>query len=293
MRKSYGNYDKRKGQFEFICLRNDDLQFVFNHLCFEMKDHNYAQISPGFISRTLVDKNFQRNINSLHFLIEGEAELHFQGKTMRLTAGDVFIIGCRVGCTWEYLKPSREITILFNLSLGNLDDLFSGVEKPIIISNQADTVAQMQRHMESEEYPGLFAMRNICMECVTGTLVNSGVDLAHHIRITQKYEHVFRYITEHLSVKLHIDELARSTNYSTGFFTKSFVRDNGMTVKQYIHDKVMAEVEQRLIYTDLPLTEIADQFGFCELSYFTRWFKRHKGCTPSAYRHKLKALAAR
>jgi AraC-like DNA-binding protein len=131
------------------------------------------------------------------------------------------------------------------------------------------------------------------MEKILEFLQKSGLDLARHIQVTRKYEKVFQYITENLSMNLHIDEIAKNTNYSIGFFTKSFVRDNGMTVKQYIHDKVMSEVEQRLIYTNQPLAEMAEEYGFCELSYFTRWFKRYKNCAPSEYRKKLQGMAAK
>lgn len=293
MRKYNGNYNEKTKQFEFTCLRQEDLQFVFNNLRFELRDHNYAEIQPGYVSLTLVDKNFQRNIDSLHFLIEGEAELHFREKTVKLSAGDVFLIGNRVGCSWEYTKPAREITLLFNFYLGNLDDLFSGVREPMIISGEFATVQRMEELFREESPGALFAMRNLCLEYLLRMLKESKMDLAHHIQVTQKYEKVFQYITENLSMELRIEEIARNTNYSIGFFTKSFVRDNGMTVKQYIHDKVMSEVEQCLIYSNQPLSEIAEAYGFCELSYFTRWFKKYKHCTPSEYRRKLEALAAK
>lgn len=293
MRKSYGKYSQNDEEFDFICLHNEELQFVFNNLRFDWKDHNCAEIRPGFISRTLWEQNFHRSINSIHFLLEGEAVLRIREKTMRLRAGDVFLIGNRVGCQWEYVAPSKEITLLFNLYLGSLDDLFDGVREPMILSGQETLVEEMHRLFAQAGVPAVFAMRNLCMEKILEFLQKSGLDLARHIQVTQKYEKVFQYITENLSMNLHIDEIAKNTNYSIGFFTKSFVRDNGMTVKQYIHDKVMSEVEQRLIYTKQPLAEIAEEYGFCELSYFTRWFKRYQNCAPSEYRKKLQGMAAK
>ena len=117
MIKSHGKQNKLTGNFEFICLRNEDIQFLFNNLRFEIKDHNYAEINPGFISRSLSDKDFQHTINSLHFLIDGEAVLDFKGRKTVLHTGDIFIIGNHVKCSWEYTKPTREITLLFNIYL--------------------------------------------------------------------------------------------------------------------------------------------------------------------------------
>lgn len=290
MIKSHGKYIPEKNKFEFISLRNEELQFIYNHLSFELKDHNYSRINPGFISRSLVDQDFQHTINSLHFLIQGSATLSFEGQTIRLNAGDIFMIGNHVKCSWEYECESKEITLLFNLYLGNLDDLFSELSRPLIFHDCLEDTMKIQALFENEGYLSLFEMKNLCMEYTVKFLESSHIDLNDHIGLVKKYEKVFQYITENLSMNLRLEELAKQTNYSVSFFTKNFARDNKITVKQYIHDKLMSQIEQLLIYSDLSLTEISNQFEFCELSYFTRWFKRYKGCTPSEYRKELRKM---
>lgn len=293
MIKSGGNYDKNTGKFEFISLRSEDMQFLFNNLSLELKDHNYSEIRPGFVSRTLCDKDFQHTINSLHFLIEGGAVLDFGGKRTELAAGDVFVIGNHVKCSWEYTEPSKEITLLFNIYLGNFNDLFGSVSKPLILSGNHESTAYAERLFVDDNCFSTFRFKDLCMEFIEEFLRMSGVDLANHITLAKKYENVFKYITEHLSMKLRIKELAENTNYSTGFFTKSFSRDNGITVKQYVHGKIMSESEQLLIYSDLSLSEISDRFEFCELSYFSRWFKKQKGCSPEQYRKQFRQMYIR
>ncbi len=290
MIKSHGKYLPQQNKFEFISLRNEEMQFIYNHLSFELKDHNYSQINPGFISRSLVDKDFQHTINSLHFLIQGSATLSFEGQDIELNAGDVFMIGNHVKCSWEYSQESVEITLLFNLYLGNLNDLFTNLSKPLVLRNCMEDVLKMQQLFQNEGYLSIFEMKNMCMEYTVKFLEMSQIDLSDHIGLVKKYEKVFRYITEHLSMNLRLNEIAEQTNYSIGFFTKTFAKDNKITVKQYIHDKLMSQIEQLLIYTDLSLKEISNQFDFCELSYFTRWFKRYKGCTPTEYKKTLRQL---
>lgn len=293
MIESHGNYNFKIDEFEFTCFRNEDLQFLFNNLHLELKDHNYAQINPGFISRSLCDKDFQHTINSLHFLIEGEAILIFNGKKTTLRAGDVFLIGNHVKCSWEYTKPSKEITLLFNIYLGNLDDLFTSLSKPLILSDRHKITKHSEDLFLENTYSSIFRFKNICMDYVEKFLAVSEIDLTNHISLARKYEKVFQYITDHLSMNLHIEELSKNTNYSVGFFTKNFSKDNGITIKQYIHDKIMSEIEQLLIYTDLSLSEIADKFDFCELSYFSRWFKKYKSCSPAQYRKQLKEMISK
>ncbi len=290
MLKSLGNLNKETNEFEFMCLRKEEMQFWFNNFRFELKDHNKAQINPGFVSYTLVDKDFQHTINSLHFLIKGSAILNFEGNEYHLNEGDVFLIGNHVKCSWEYTKPSEELTLLFNVYMGNLNDLFTNLKKPLILSGNNNDTNKVNELFYEENNISVFILRNICLRYLEKFLSMTETDFAEHIKIVKKYETIFKYITENLSINLKIDKLCKATNYSVGFFTKSFSKDNGVTVKQYIHDKIMSDVEQMLIYSDLTIREISDKYEFCEQAYFTRWFKKYKNCTPMEYRNTIRKI---
>ena len=275
--------------FDYTCRRNESMQFLFNNFVLELKDHNMASIHKGFVSQTLVDKDFQHTINSLHFLIEGEAVLEFHGEKIVLSEGCVFLIGNHVRCHWEYTQESKEITLLFNAYIGNLDDMFTGLDRPLIFPDNKKDTREAAGLFEEENALSVLALRNLCLDHVVRAISRSSADLESRIDIVKKYETVFRAIGENLSMCLTLETLAAMTHYSVGFFTKSFPRDNGITVKEYIHDKIMSEVEQLLIYSDLGVGEISEKFDFCEPAYFSRWFKKQKGCTPSEYRAQIRA----
>jgi AraC-like DNA-binding protein len=288
--KSHGNYREETGEFEFTCLRQEDMSFLFNALPLELKDHNKAQIRPHFVSRTLVDRDFQHTINSLHFLIRGGATLFFEGQTHQLTAGDVFLIGNHVKCTWEYTEPSEEMTFLFNVYIGSMDDLFEHLAAPLILHGEEAAAGEADRLFRESTGLSLLSLRHLLLSYLLRFLAQSGADIDGHVQKAKKYGEVFRYISEHLSASLTLERIARDTNYSVSFFTKRFPRDNGMTVKQYIHDQLMSEAEQLLIYTDHSIGEISDRLGFCEQAYFTRWFKRYKAAPPGEYRAALRRV---
>ena len=288
MLKTYGEISKKLNIPEFESLRSDEFQYICNNLVLELKDHNYSTIQEGFISRTLVDRDFHMSINSIHFLISGAAVIDFKGEKIPISAGDIFVIGNNVKCSWEYTQTSVEITQLFYLQLGNAEDLFSSLKAPLILNNRHSDTDKMQKLFEEETPYCAIEMKNITFSYVTQFLKIAGIDLREYIDIVKKYEKVFSYINDNLSMKLKLSEIASATSYSTGFLTKSFVKDNKATVKSYIHNKLMAQVEQLLIYSELPVSDISEQLGFCELSYFTRWFKKKKSCTPSEYRKNMR-----
>lgn len=51
-----------------------------------------------------------------------------------------------------------------------------------------------------------------------------------------------------------------------------------------IHKQLLDEAKRLLIFADIRITAIADRLGFVEQTYFTKFFKKLTGHTPSNYR---------
>ncbi|WP_431260740.1 helix-turn-helix domain-containing protein [Roseateles chitinivorans] len=51
-----------------------------------------------------------------------------------------------------------------------------------------------------------------------------------------------------------------------------------------LHQRVLLEAKRELGYTNLMVRQIADGLGFADPAYFTRFFLRHTGKSPSAWR---------
>jgi AraC-like DNA-binding protein len=48
-------------------------------------------------------------------------------------------------------------------------------------------------------------------------------------------------------------------------------------------------IEQRLIYSEYSIGQIADDLGFSDESHLSRQFKKHKGITAAAFRKQFKS----
>ena len=77
--------------------------------------------------------------------------------------------------------------------------------------------------------------------------------------------------------------------YSVSTLTKRFHAEMEMPLGQYIDAMVFQKAQQLLLFTDLPVAQIAEQLEFCDQAYFSRSFKLHQHETPSQYRRRLKA----
>jgi len=58
----------------------------------------------------------------------------------------------------------------------------------------------------------------------------------------------------------------------------------GATASEVIHRRVHLEARRLLLNTDLAIVDIAQRLNFSDASYFNRFFARHAGTTPRAFR---------
>ncbi len=69
--------------------------------------------------------------------------------------------------------------------------------------------------------------------------------------------------------------------------TKSCI---GKTSTQLISERIILETKRMLIYSKLNVTQIGEELGYFDTSYFVRFFKKNTGFTPLAFLTKYKVL---
>lgn len=87
-------------------------------------------------------------------------------------------------------------------------------------------------------------------------------------------------LREQHAVRYYADKLCLTPNYLNEIVNSSV----GISAKQYILSKVMDEAKRLLVYTELPVSDIAFGLHFSTTSYFIRCFRQCTGQTPLLYR---------
>jgi AraC family transcriptional activator of pobA len=59
----------------------------------------------------------------------------------------------------------------------------------------------------------------------------------------------------------------------------------GQSAQELLHERVMLEARRLLAYTAAPVAAIAGQLGYVDPAYFSKFFAKYVGHTPSAYRN--------
>lgn len=85
---------------------------------------------------------------------------------------------------------------------------------------------------------------------------------------------------------LSLADLAAAAGLSPFHFLRVFRRATGTTPHQYLVGARLRRAARLLLDTARPVTDIAYDVGFEDLSNFVRTFHRHVGCSPRAYRRR-------
>lgn len=94
------------------------------------------------------------------------------------------------------------------------------------------------------------------------------------------------HIQQHISCpdKLRVDYLAQHFNLSTNYVGEYFRKFTGESLQYYITQYKIKLVQQRLVYSNRTIAQIADELGFTDESHLGRQFRKYSGVSPAAYR---------
>lgn len=105
-------------------------------------------------------------------------------------------------------------------------------------------------------------------------------------------QEIFEKLTELLEVNIgsmknvsQYADLLNLSSYQLNSVTKISV---GKTVSDLINEQIILEAKRYLLATPNQVKDVADHLGYEDASYFIRFFKKHIGLSPEAFRKNFK-----
>jgi AraC-like DNA-binding protein len=93
-----------------------------------------------------------------------------------------------------------------------------------------------------------------------------------------------KYINEHLTGQLSLEETARACGMSVSCFQRSFKQEVGITFNKYVNTLRISKARQLLHENNKSMSEIAFACGYTNQYHFTRMFKRLMHMPPKSFR---------
>lgn len=96
---------------------------------------------------------------------------------------------------------------------------------------------------------------------------------------------ILAYIHEHYAENLTNHSVGQNFGYHANYVSALMKRITGMPLHRYVIHIRLMNAANLLENTNLSIGEIALACGFCDVAYFSGYFKKHFGITPSHYRN--------
>lgn len=115
-------------------------------------------------------------------------------------------------------------------------------------------------------------------EAATLTDIIADIPIKRSAKIVEQTKQV---IADRFDQNIEAAELASTANVSESYLMRSFKKETGQTIKQYLTDYRMNKA--KILLLELSVTDTAFAVGFNNSNYFSTVFKKYTGFTPQQY----------
>jgi AraC-like DNA-binding protein/mannose-6-phosphate isomerase-like protein (cupin superfamily) len=95
-----------------------------------------------------------------------------------------------------------------------------------------------------------------------------------------------KYIDEHFQTA-SLYELSEKLNQTHYSLSKRIKKATNFTFKELLQEKRLTKAKELLDYSQMPITQVIEEVGYDNISYFYRIFKNKYGVTPKQFREQL------
>lgn len=95
------------------------------------------------------------------------------------------------------------------------------------------------------------------------------------------------FIMENIADPITVKDVADYVCLSAEYFTKSFKKETGQNIKEYIISTKIEAAKDMLEHTNIPVGMVALELGYTNFSHFSQVFKKYENISPSEYRNRL------
>ena len=238
----------------------------------------------------------QHGCHSISFVRKGSFGYQSRRRTHELVAGS-FVIG-RPGaefvCTHDHVCGDECLSFFLGPALvdavgGDSEAWDIGATPPlaelIVLGELAQASADGRSDISLEEVGQLLALRLV--EVVSGKMSRPAKVTA---RDRRRAVEAALWLDANSHREIELDDAARQAGISPFHFLRLFSSALGVTPHQYVLRSRLRRAARQLADDDKPVTDVAYEVGFNDLSNFVRTFHRAAGVSPLKFRQASRGM---
>jgi AraC-like DNA-binding protein len=252
------------------------------------------------------------------YLCAGEASLEIQDRSLPLHEGDLAVVGSTLYHRFECRSdPPVTLALLFfepNLirADGGPDNaeyltpfLLQDSRYPHVVPAKTGIPSQVFGLMQRirTELPATTPRARLAVKTYLKMslilLVNQYASYAGTVetfrrqqRALERLRPLFDHLEQSFGDPIQVQEAARICGMSESHFMSFFKRATGQSFMAYLNHCRIERAQALLVMTDKSVSDISQEMGFCDQSYFGTVFRKLVGITPAGYRAKCRAEAS-
>lgn len=229
------------------------------------------------------------------FAVEGHADVHIQGRTVRMEEEDILLINSSVPHSVEC--PAETVLCCAKYPWSMVSELLGSgavVFRCSSAEDQSKSYTDLRSIFRALVYYYLRGQRKTdclldshllrLLDCLVEhylvELPGDGGSVSDEGRLQQ----IFQYVNQNYRESVGLSHLAEQMYVSPSTLSRFFKKETGMGFVEYVNAVRIHAAALELENTDENVTKISVNCGFSNLSVFNRAFRERHGVSPSEYR---------
>lgn len=248
----------------------------------------------------------------LTYIINGHGKRYVGSRLDEFAAGDLILLGPNMPHCWKLETPVDELdkvgAVVIQFAADFLGNSFFQKEELQYINQllkksnsgiyfKGKTRERVNKKIlnlssETDHFKILIGLLDILQDLAVSeeyTILDEQRDTADILANDQeRINPVFAYLVENFRTQVSLEEVASIANMTPNAFCKFFKRITRKTFMETVITYRLNYAIQQLVQTDYPISQIAFDSGFGDVSHFYKTFKQKMKISPLSYRKKFK-----
>ena len=247
-----------------------------------------SQMTPGTAA-----KNHAHDYFHLIDVTAGQMRFFLDEEEMLLNAGDMVLV--HRGKSHRFSNETEQILrfheVKFSVHGQVLPRLLQSVDSGVIrdpFARQlvAQLAAEFVQNRSLKDEAALAALSTLVLH-LTARIRSQDREAPGVIDVTgynKLSKRVIGFLTDHYGQNLSLDDISAGVGVTKNYLCNAFKANTNITIVDCLNMIRIRKAAEQIVYSDLPLTEVAQMCGYVSASHFNRVFMRYVGMPPGQCR---------
>ena len=258
-----------------------------------MKDIQLLWVYSSYMHPGFGVKSHSHDYYHLISVICGEMLFTMNGMDYCMRKGDTVLVP--TGCIHRFEnntdRPLRYLEVKFTVLNKNLNGTLSSCSSEprddAFISKLVENIVnEYEKNCALKDDSASAALMTLIYHITKNVREREGADTG--VIDTRGYSPLAKktidYLSDHYAENLSLDNISTGVGITKTYLCNAFKKNTGITIVDCLNMIRVRKAAELIVYSDLSLTQVAEQCGYVSPSHFNRIFMRYVGLPPGQCR---------